>query len=326
MGWFSTVGRPLMFAVEPESAHRVAIAMLGLPLPWERIGGVHDDPSLRTNLAGIPLANPIGLAAGFDKGCGRLDALGRLGFGFVVGGTITMAPREGNPRPRIARDRRSRAIVNAMGLPNPGARAVAATLSRTPRTAPRLVSLADESRDDVLAAAELLAPHVDGFELNASSPNAGWEHRADHVGSLLDGLRQHVDAPVFVKLPPFGPDDGRKGVLGMAAVAEEHGAAGLTCSNTWPVTDTRMSTGRGGLSGGPLTSATPAIVAAVRETTRLPISACGGVFTAAEATACLGAGATTVQVYTGLIYRGPGIAGELVRGLRHRVPDPSTAR
>jgi dihydroorotate dehydrogenase len=326
MGWFSTVGRPLLFAVEPESAHRMAIAMLGLPLPWERIGGARDDPSLRTDLAGISLANPIGLAAGFDKGCERLDALGRLGFGFVVGGTITMAPREGNPRPRIARDRRSRAIVNAMGLPNPGARAAAAALSRTPRTAPRLVSLADEAPDDVLAAAQLLAPHVDGFELNASSPNAGWAHRADHVGSLLDGLRHRVDVPVFVKLPPFGTDDGRKGVLVMAAVAEEHGAAGLTCSNTWAVTDARLSTGRGGLSGGPLTSATPAIVAAVRETTELPIGACGGVFTAADAAACLDAGATTVQVYTGLIYRGPSIAGELVRGLGHRVSDPSTAR
>jgi dihydroorotate dehydrogenase len=213
-----------------------------------------------------------------------------------------------------------------MGLPNPGARAAAATLSRTPRTAPRLVSLADESRDDVLAAAELLASHVDGFELNASSPNADWEHRADHVGSLLDGLRHRVDAPVFVKLPPFGSDDGRRGVLVMAAVADEHGAAGLTCSNTWPVTDARMSTGRGGLSGGPLTSATPAIVAAVRETTRLPISACGGVFTAADATACLDAGASTVQVYTGLIYRGPGLAGELVRGMGHRASDPSPAR
>jgi dihydroorotate dehydrogenase len=326
MGWFSTVGRPLFFAVEPEGAHRLALGLLGLPLPWERIGGAREDPSLRTELAGIPLANPIGLAAGFDKACGRLDALGRLGFGFVVGGTVTLAPREGNPRPRIARDRRSRAIVNAMGLPNPGARAAGAPVLRAPPTSPRLVSLADEAHGDALAAAELLAPHVDGLELNASSPNAGWEHRADHVGSLLDGLRRRVDVPVFVKLPPFGGNGGRDGVLAMVAAAEEHGAAGLTCSNTWPVTDARLSTGLGGLSGGPLTSATPGIVAAVRETTTLPISACGGVFTATDAVACLDAGATTVQVYTALIYRGPGIAGELVRGLGSRVSDPSTAR
>ena len=326
MSWYGAVGRPLFFAVEPETSHRMALALLGLPLPWERIGGSVDEPSLRTTLAGIPLANPIGLAAGFDKDCRRLDALGRLGFGYVVGGTITLAPREGNPRRRIARDRRSRAIVNAMGMPNVGARAASATLSRTPRASPRLVSLADEALDDVLAAAELVESQVDGFELNASSPNAGWGHGADHVGTVVDALASRTDKPVFVKLSPFGNDEEQGGVLAMAATAKEGGAAGLTCSNSRPVRDARMSTGRGGLSGGPLTRATPSIVAAVREATGLPINACGGVFTADEARACLRAGATSVQVYTGLVYRGPGIVGELTRGLARRAPDPAGAR
>jgi dihydroorotate dehydrogenase len=292
--------------------------MLGLPLPWERIGGVANGPSVRTTLAGIPLANPIGLAAGFDKDCRHLDVLGRLGFGYVVGGTITLDPRTGNARPRIARDRRSRAIVNAMGLPNLGARAASATLSRTPRTRPRFVSIADEEVDDVLACAKLLAPHVDGFELNASSPNAGWSHRADHVAAVLDRLRARVGVPLFVKLPPFVSDDERAGVLTMATIAEQAGAAGLTCSNTRPVSDPRMPTRRGGLSGGPLTRATPQVVAAVRGATSLPVNACGGVFTSADALACLDAGATTVQVYTGLIYRGPGVVGELAHGLQRR--------
>ncbi len=103
MGWYSAVGRPLFFALPPETAHRVAGVTLTLPLPWRRIGGAVDDPRLEASLAGIPLRNPIGLAAGFDKTCAHLDALGELGFGYVVGGTVTRTPRVGNARPRIVR-------------------------------------------------------------------------------------------------------------------------------------------------------------------------------------------------------------------------------
>src|SRR5215471_8537799 len=148
MGWYDAIGRRAFFAMEPERSHRVALRLLGLPLPWRRIGGAIDDPSLGTTLAGVRVRNPIGLAAGFDKACTHLDALGSLGFGFVVGGTVTRAPRRGNPAPRIARDPARRALVNAMGLPNPGADAVARALARTERTAPRFVSIADEAVDD----------------------------------------------------------------------------------------------------------------------------------------------------------------------------------
>ena len=103
MGWYAAVGRPLFFALPPETAHRVAGAALGLPLPWSRIGHAADEPSLATEFCGLPLATPIGLAAGFDKTCAHLGALGSLGFGYVVGGTITRAARAGNPKPRIAR-------------------------------------------------------------------------------------------------------------------------------------------------------------------------------------------------------------------------------
>ena len=95
--------RPLVFAAPPETAHRLAGALLERPLPWSWIGGAVDDPSLRTSLAGIELRNPVGLAAGFDKRCAVLGSLGSLGFGYVVGGTITSKPRAGNPKPRIAR-------------------------------------------------------------------------------------------------------------------------------------------------------------------------------------------------------------------------------
>jgi dihydroorotate dehydrogenase len=317
-GWYEAFGRRAFFALDPERSHRVALAMLALPLPWGRIGHVVADPALATTVAGVPLANPVGLASGFDKACDRLAPLGALGFGYAVGGTITLRPRPGNPRPRIARDPARRAIVNAMGLPNPGAHAVAAALARRRRTTSRWVSLADEELNDACAALDLVAPLADAIELNASSPNAGWTHRAEHVGALIAAMRPRSDTPLFVKVPPFTNDDERVGVEAIALAAHQAGASGLTATNTIPVADARMSTGRGGLSGAPLTAGTPEIVAALREATgrELPINACGGIFTPADARACLDAGAATVQVYTGLIYDGPGVASRILAGLK----------
>ncbi|HTG47435.1 MAG TPA: nitronate monooxygenase [Actinomycetota bacterium] len=320
MGWYEAVGRRAFFALDPETSHRVAQRLLGLPLPWRRIGGASEDPALGTTLTGIPLRNPVGLAAGFDKDCRHLDALGLLGFGFVVGGTVTLRARPGNRRPRIARDPARRALVNAMGLPNAGAHAAARALARSRRTCPRVVSIADEELPDVVAAVEVLAPYVDAIEINASSPNAGWTHRADHLGAICRAVREGSGLPVWAKLPPFAGDGDRDGILAMASAAEAGGASALTCGNTVPVADPRMPTGRGGLSGGPLTERTPRIVAEVRAASGLPVLACGGVFSAEDAAACLEAGAAAVQVYSGLIYGGPGVVGRLTAGLAARVP------
>ena len=319
-GWYEAFGRRAFFALDPERSHRLALAMLALPLPWGRIGHAVADPRLATSVAGVPLANPIGLASGFDKACERLGPLGALGFGYAVGGTVTLRPRAGNPRTRIARDPATRAIVNAMGLPNPGAHAVAAALAKRLRTTSRWVSLADEEIEDACAALDLVAPVADAIELNASSPNAGWTHRADHIGAVVAAMLPRADTPVFVKVPPFTTDEDRAGVLAIVEAARQGGAAGLTASNTVPVADPRMSTGRGGLSGGPLTERTPGIVAALRDATggSIPINACGGIFSAADARACLDAGAATVQVYTGLIYEGPAVAGRILAGLGAR--------
>ena len=320
MGWYSAVGRPLFFALPPEAAHRVARAALTLPLPWARIGHATDDPALATTLAGIPLRNPIGLAAGFDKTCSHLDALGALGFGYVVGGTITREPRRGNPKPRIVRYPSRGSMANAMGLPNPGAERAAANMRRARAVAPRLISLADEAVDDALQALELLEPHADGIELNASCPNVSWGRDRDneaHLRELVTAIRARTPKPVFVKLPPFTSPVERDVVLALASVAQESGASGLTCSNTRPVQDARLSVGGGGLSGRALFERTPTIVSEVDAVTggALPISACGGVSSGADALACLEAGATTVQIYTALIYRGPTVAGSLTREL-----------
>jgi dihydroorotate dehydrogenase len=324
MGWFSAVGRPVFLALPPEAAHRVANALLALPLPWGRIGHSSDDAALATTVAGIELRNPIGIAAGFDKTCARLDALGRLGFGYVVGGTITRAPRGGNPRPRIVRYPERRSMVNAMGLPNPGAAAAAANLARHPRTAPRFVSVADEPLADAVATVEAVASHADAIELNASCPNVSWGRDRDneaHLAELLDAFAARAPLPVFVKLPPFTEDVEREVVLALARIAAEHGAAGITCANTRPHEEPRLAVGRGGLSGRELSARTPSIVAAVRETTGLIVNACGGIGTTEDVRTCLEAGASTVQIYTAFVYEGPGLVGDLSRGLTAgRVP------
>ena len=331
MGWYPAVGRPLFFALPPETAHRLAGAMLGLPLPWQRIGQALQDPRLGADMAGIPLRNPIGLAAGFDKTCRHLDALGDLGFGYVVGGTITRAPRSGNPEPRIVRYPSKVSMTNAMGLPNPGADRAAATLAGGSRgSAPRLISVADEALDDALSAVQLLAPHADGIELNASCPNVSWGRDRDneaHLRDLVLGIRSSAEPPLFVKLPPFATGVERDVVLALASIAQEAGAAGLTCSNTRPVGDARLSVGVGGLSGRALWDRTLAIVADIRAATggSMAINACGGISGWEDVLACLEAGATTVQIYSGLIYEGPGIVGTLTHGLARALEERGTS-
>jgi dihydroorotate dehydrogenase len=327
MGLYRAVGRPLFFALPPEAAHQVAGVVLRLPLPWKAIGGVLDDPVLHAQVAGIALRNPVGLAAGFDKSCRFLSALGGLGFGYVVGGSLTRAPRPGNPKPRIVRRPADRAIVNSMGLPNRGAEYAAQRLRLHRTTSPVIVSLAAEEVDDVVAAHALVAAHADGIELNVSSPSLAWnspQERGEHLGRVLEALRPRARKPLFVKLPPIG--DHPAEIMGLARVALNAGASGLTCFNTLPVDEPRLSTARGGLSGPPLTDRT---VAGIREVRRevgaaLPINACGGVTTAADAMACLEAGATTVQLYTALIYEGPRIVRSINEGLARKLRDRGT--
>ncbi len=325
MGWYAAVGRPAFFALPPESAHRAAGRLLGLPLAWSVIGGAGRVSGLELSLAGIPLRNPIGLAAGFDKTCRNLGALGELGFGYVVGGTITRRPRAGNPKPRIVRYPARRSLVNAMGLPNPGAEAAALNLSRElSAPAPRFVSLADEDLEDAVRALDLLAPLADGIELNASCPNVSWGRDRDnesHLRALLEAFVSRTPKPVFVKLPPFASDTEREVVLALACISQEAGAAGLTCSNTRPVKDLNLAVGGGGLSGRALWPGTLDIVSAIGEATghELVLNACGGIFSAQDALQCMEAGATTVQIYTGLIYEGPGVVGLIAKGLADKV-------
>jgi dihydroorotate dehydrogenase len=211
-------------------------------------------------------------------------------------------------------------MVNSMGLPNRGAEYAAARLRAARRTSPVLISLADEELADVMANHALLEPLVDGVELNVSCPNVSWgrdRDNEDHVASLLRELGRRRTKPLFVKLPPFRTEPEREAVLTLARIAVGGGADGLTCFNSLPVPEPRLAGRSGGLSGRPLFDHTVVGVAAIHDATggAVPINACGGVFAAGDARACLEAGATTVQVYTALIYQGPRIVRRITEGL-----------
>ena len=271
---------------------------------------------------GSVFANPAGLAAGFDKRGSRLGALGRVsGSVTSSGGTFTRRHREGNPSPRIARYRHRASMTNAMGLPNPGAEAAATTLRSTPRTSPRLASNADEDLVDVLETHALLEPHVDAVELNASCPNVSWVGVTETTSTTSrpsSASSTSAKCPAVRESPgPFRSAIEREVVLALARIAQEGGADGLTCSNTLPVRDARLATGAGGLSGRALFEGTLAIVEDMaRETGReLSINASGGIDPSRRARVPAGGRATTVQVYTALIFEGPGVVGELTAGI-----------
>ena len=215
-------------------------------------------------------------------------------------------------------------MVNAMGLPNPGAEAAAANLIA--RRRPGAAAREPGGRGRVRRRRGLRppGPHADGVELNASCPNVSWGRDRDneaHLRELVTAFVERTDRPVFVKLPPFVTPVEREVVLALARIAQEAGAQGLTLGNTRPVADPGLSVGQGGLSGLALWPQTVEVVAAVREATgaALPLNACGGVFSADDVLACLEAGAATVQIYTALIFEGPGVLGTLTRGLRDRL-------
>ena len=328
--FYSSIARPLLFSLDAETAHSVAKFGLGLPLPWSAIGGVHDDGATSVELAGLKLRNPVGLAAGFDKDCRRLNALSAMGFGYVVGGTVTLLPRTGNPRPRIGRYPERRSLVNAMGFPNRGADFAYMSLQKA-HASPRIVSISGSTTDDVLRLHELFTPIVDAIEFNVSCPNVRWGRDVDTeelLTQVLASLRGNKSKPLFVKLPPYREAREREAILALVNIAAEGGVDAITASNTLPIDAPEMSIGSGGLSGRDITKDTVRIVADIYAATggKLPINACGGIFDGADALACIRAGATTVQVYTGFIYEGPRIVRNIVTSLREAVAAKGTIR
>ena len=321
MGVYTSLLRPLLFTLPPERAQALAEAILGIRPLWKAAGPLLRVKSgrLECHVGGIPLPNPVGLAAGYDKDCRLLDRLARLGFGYIVAGTVVAEPRAGNPRPRLLRDPGAGSLINSLGFPSQG---LERALGRLERSAGRrvtvLASISGVSIEEFLACYEAIQPAAAGVELNISSPNtegiAAFQEPAK-LEELLAALRPMKHKPLFLKLPPYFDGARRNQVLELVDVATAHSVEGVTAVNTWPREDPRLATGRGGVSGRPLFPHMLRIVEDIRKRAGegLTINACGGISSGEDAVAALVAGANTVQVFTGFVYGGPGLMAGINR-------------
>lgn len=333
--------RTALFALDPETAHRATIKALAL---WGAIGaplGNDSDTkaslgraqaSLGVRIAGIDFPNPIGLAAGLDKNAEAIPGLFALGFGAVEVGTLTPRPQPGNPRPRLFRLVEDEAVINRMGFNNDG---IDAALARIAKCKSRKGVLginvgANKDSDDRVADYALgvgkAAPLADYITINVSSPNTpglrDLQSRpaldellaaSDAARALPDGTRR----PLFLKI---APDLDRAGIEGAVRAAIDNRVDALIVSNTTisrPPLRSPLAGEAGGLSGKPLSELALAKLVEAREAAAgaLPLISAGGIDSADEAKRRLDAGASMVQVYSALVYKGPGLVRAMLMGL-----------
>lgn len=318
--------RPAIFRLDAENAHRLSIAALKLmPAGKPPVAG-----PLATELAGIAFPNPLGMAPGFDKDAEVPDAVLGLGFGFVEVGTLTPRPQAGNPRPRLFRLEEDRAVINRMGFNNGGIEMAAARLARRPRQGIVGINIGanKDSADrvaDYRAAFTRAAPLANYVTVNISSPNTPGL-RALQDRSALDELLDAVlslrgepgcNVPVFLKVAPdLEPAD----IDDIVEVAVARGLDALIVSNTTisrPPLASRHAGETGGLSGAPLRDLALQRLRDFRKASggRIPLIGVGGITTAEDAWARIRAGASLVQLYSAMVYEGPGIARRILAGM-----------
>ena len=323
------IARPALFALDPERAHRLTIAALAAApaLPPARPG------PLAIEIAGLRFPNPVGLAAGFDKDAEVPDAALGLGFGFVEVGSVTPQPQAGNPRPRLFRLAEDRAVINRMGFNNGGAAVVVERLTRR-RARPGIVGVNiganKDSADrifDYATMARAMTPLASYLAVNVSSPNTPGLRALQDPGALRELLGAVADAraekfgnggpPIFLKLAPdLEPAD----IDAIARIAVEARLGALIVSNTTiarPPLRSRHAGETGGLSGAPLRDLALARLRDFRSATggAVPLVGVGGIASADDAWARIRAGASLVQLYSALVFEGPGLARRIVRGL-----------
>ncbi|MBM0169274.1 quinone-dependent dihydroorotate dehydrogenase [Altererythrobacter sp. C41] len=319
------LARPALFALAPETAHRTTIAAL-------KLSPARTPPApgpLATEVAGLRFPNPLGMAAGFDKDGEVPDAVLGLGFGFVEIGSITPLPQPGNPRPRLFRLTEDRAVINRMGFNNGGAAEAEARLRRRAGRA-GLVGVnigANKDSADRIADYALLtrrfAPLASYLTVNISSPNTPGLRALQDEGALVALLDAVLDArpaegpPVFLKVAPdLEPAD----IDAIARIALDKRLGALIVSNTTisrPPLISPHSGETGGLSGAPLRDLAQQRLRDFRAATggAIPLIGVGGIGSAEDAWARIRAGASLVQLYSALVYEGPGLARQIVRGM-----------
>jgi len=327
MALFSLL-RPLLFSLDAETAHRFTINALKM---MPRIGIKRYDPALESVVAGIRFPAPVGLAAGFDKDAEVPQGALALGFGFVEIGTVTPLPQGGNPQPRLFRLPEDRAVINRMGFNNRGHLAAHARLKRARCTIIGVNIGANKDTSDRIAdyagGVERMGDVADYLTINISSPNTpglrGLQDKAA-LSILLDAInavRTAATPPIFLKVAPdLDPAD----VEDIADLALTKRIDALIIANTTisrPPLRSRHAHETGGLSGAPLKSLAATQLAAFRRATKghLPLIAVGGVDSADEAYARIRAGASLVQLYSALVFQGPGLVKQINAGLVERL-------
>lgn len=338
MPLYESVLRPLLFQLDPERAHALALGALtalqrspaALRALRQRAGA--DRPALQVRVAGLDFPNPVGLAAGIDKDAEAVLGLFALGFGAVEVGTVTPRPQPGNDRPRLFRLPSHQALINRMGFNNRGAVAMAARLSRLgPRPGPLGVNLGknkdtplERALEDYVSGARTFAPLADYLAVNLSSPNTPGL-RTLQEPQVLEQLLTAVKAeaktrPVFLKIAPDLSDEA---IDAAVDVVRSTGIDGLICANTTLSRPFEHPLARqaGGLSGRPLRARSTEVVrrAFRRAQGRLPIIGVGGIFDAEDAWEKITAGASLVQLYTGFIYGGPPLVARVLDGLEAKL-------
>ncbi len=328
MSILEKAGLPLLRMFDPERAHGLALKALntGLtPTP-----GPVTSPRLRTDIAGLSLPNPVGLAAGFDKNAEALTPLSRAGFGFIEVGAITPRGQPGNPKPRLFRLTEDKAVINRFGFNNEGMQAAATRLSKRPGGA--VIGLNLGANKDSVDRAEDFAcvlaycgAYLDFATVNVSSPNT--EKLRDLQGPealsrLLAGVmeaRSGLDRPIPIFLK-IAPDLSESEIREIAQVALSNGLHGIIATNTTLSREGLRSTHQkeaGGLSGHPLFEMSTRVLARLAAETKseIPLIGVGGVSSAEEAYAKIRAGASAVQLYSALVYKGLSLAGRIADGL-----------
>jgi dihydroorotate dehydrogenase len=324
---------PLLRRLDPERAHRLALWGLKTGLVRAFYPPVADDPVLATNVWGKAFANPVGLAAGFDKNAEVPDAALNLGFGFVEVGGVTPLPQPGNIRPRLFRLEADRAVINRMGFNNHGASEMGQRLAGRRHAGPVGVNLgknkdSPDAAADYSALANVLARHVDFLVINVSSPNTPGLRTLQNVEPLIAIIRATRAARdrVLVAAPPplllkIAPDLAAGDVEDIAKVALAERLDGLVVANTTVSRpDSLLSPLRneaGGLSGTPLFELSTRLLRRVYELTggQLPLIGVGGISSGSDAYAKIRAGASLVQFYTAMVFEGPGLLNRIKHDL-----------
>ncbi|WP_058367644.1 quinone-dependent dihydroorotate dehydrogenase [Haloparvum sedimenti] len=324
--------KPLLFALPPETAHRATHRLLrtvqGTPATdLLRRRYVVEDERLETEAFDCAFPNPVGVAAGFDKNAEAPRALAALGFGHVEVGGVTAERQPGNPRPRMFRLKEDRALINRMGFNNHGADAVGERLDAEPLPdVPVGINVGkskstplEEAADDYLYTYERVADAGDYFVVNVSSPNTPGLRELQNREALERILGTLSDAGASPLLVKFSPDLPRPAVEEALAVVDDLGLDGVIATNTTTSRPDSLRSPsraeRGGLSGAPIEETATEMVRFIAERTDVPVVGVGGVSDAAGAYAKIRAGASLVQLYTGLVYEGPGLARDINEGL-----------